>query len=170
MEKQVGGATRLRGQSQGGRHKHVVLLGMGGSSLAPEVFQADLRQRRRLSASCTCSTAPTRRRCKAVEARIDRRIRYSSSPASPATTTETNSFFYYFWDKLKHWSRAGQHFVAITDPGTALEKLAAERHFRATFNAPRDVGGRYSALTVFGLVPAALIGVDLGAVLGAARR
>ena len=66
--------------------------------------------------------------------------------------------------------RAGENFIAITDPGTPLEKLAKERNFRATFNAPEEVGGRYSALTVFGLVPAALIGVDVGAVLARARR
>jgi transaldolase/glucose-6-phosphate isomerase len=64
----------------------------------------------------------------------------------------------------------GPHFIAITDPGTPLEKLAAEKNFRATFNAPQDVGGRYSALTVFGLVPAALIGVDVGALLARAKR
>jgi transaldolase/glucose-6-phosphate isomerase len=64
----------------------------------------------------------------------------------------------------------GPHFVAITDPGTPLEKLAKERNFRATFHAPEEVGGRYSALTMFGLVPAALIGVDIAAVLRRARR
>ncbi|HET7005357.1 MAG TPA: phosphoheptose isomerase, partial [Candidatus Binatia bacterium] len=80
-------------------------------------------------------------------------------------------FFLYFWDKLKKLGLdPGPHFVAITDPGSPLEKLAAERNFRATFNAPEEVGGRYSALTVFGLVPAALIGADIAAVLARARR
>src|SRR6185295_2263150 len=82
-----------------------------------------------------------------------------------------NSFFFYFWDKLKHLGvDPGRHFVAVTDPGTALEKLAKERNFRATFNAPEEVGGRYSALTMFGLVPAALVGVEIGALLARARR
>ena len=92
-------------------------------------------------------------------------------PAPECPTTETNSFFFYFWDKLKKLGTdPGRHFVAITDPGTPLETLAKERNFRGTFNAPAEVGGRYSALTMFGLVPAALIGVDIGAVLARARR
>ena len=107
---------------------------------------------------------------KAVEARVDLAHTLFLVSSKSGTTTETNSFFYYFWDKLKKIeSEPGSHFVAITDPGTPLEKLATERHFRATFNAPEEVGGRYSALTVFGLVPAALIGVDVGAVLARAR-
>jgi hypothetical protein len=61
--------------------------------------------------------------------------------------------------------RAGQHFIAITDPGTAIEKLAAERGYRHTFTNPPDIGGRYSALSCFGLVPAALIGMDVKALL-----
>ena len=108
---------------------------------------------------------------KAVEARIDLAHTLFLVSSKSGTTTETNSFFYYFWDKLKQLKTdPGAHFVAITDPGTPLEKLAKERNFRATFNAPEDVGGRYSALTVFGLVPAALIGADVGAVLARARR
>jgi transaldolase/glucose-6-phosphate isomerase len=87
------------------------------------------------------------------------------------TTTESNSFFLYFWDKLKQIKpEPGEHFIAITDPGTPLEKLAKERKFRATFNAPEDVGGRYSALTVFGLVPATVIGLDGGAILSRAQK
>jgi transaldolase/glucose-6-phosphate isomerase len=108
---------------------------------------------------------------KAVEARVELAHTLFLVSSKSGTTTETNSFFYYFWDKLKRTeNEPGSHFVAITDPGTPLEKLAAERHFRATFNAPAEVGGRYSALTVFGLVPAALIGVDVGAVLARAAR
>ena len=79
-------------------------------------------------------------------------------------TSETTSFFRYFWSRYPAGD-AGRHFIAITDPGTSLETLAAERRFRRVFQAPPDVGGRYSALSVFGLVPAALIGADVGAIL-----
>lgn len=75
---------------------------------------------------------------------------------------ETLSLFRYFWNKIRlNTDDAGEHFVAITDPGTPLMKLAHERGFRRVFEANPDVGGRYSALTYFGMVPAALIGMDI---------
>jgi transaldolase/glucose-6-phosphate isomerase len=143
---------------------------MGGSSLAPEVFQhtfgnapgyPELR--------VLDSTHPAAIR--SMEAQIDPAHTLFLVSSKSGTTTETNSFFYYFWDRLSGiTAQPGDHFVAITDRGTALEKLAGERKFRATFTAPEEVGGRYSALTVFGLVPAALIGVDVGDILARARR
>jgi transaldolase/glucose-6-phosphate isomerase len=170
MAKQVAGLTAFADKAKADGIKHVVLLGMGGSSLAPEVFQqtfgnaAGYPELRVLD-----STHPAA--IKAVEGRIDLAHTLFLVSSKSGTTTETNSFFFYFWDKLKEIENdPGAHFVAITDPGTALEKLAQERHFRATFNAPDDIGGRYSALTVFGLVPAALIGVDVGELLARARR
>jgi transaldolase/glucose-6-phosphate isomerase len=106
-----------------------------------------------------------------MEATIDLSRTLFLVSSKSGTTTETNSFFYYFWHKLSAVTdNPGNHFAAITDAGTALEKLAAERHFRAVFTAPEEVGGRYSALTVFGLVPAALIGLDVGEILARARR
>ena len=126
---------------------------------------------RRAIRNCACSTALIRRRFGRSRRGIDLAHTLFLVSSKSGTTTETNSFFFYFWDKLKKLGAdPGPHFVAITDPGTPLEKLAKERNFRATFNAPEEVGGRYSALTMFGLVPAALIGVDIGAVLARARR
>jgi transaldolase/glucose-6-phosphate isomerase len=150
--------------------RHVVVLGMGGSSLAPEVFQ------RTLGNAPGCpelrvldSTHPAA--VKAIEDRIDLARTLFLVSSKSGTTLETNSFFYYFWEKLKRLKTdPGANFAAITDPATPLEQLAKERNFRATFSAPEDVGGRYSALTVFGLVPAALIGADVGAILARARR
>jgi transaldolase/glucose-6-phosphate isomerase len=79
---------------------------------------------------------------KSVEARIEPARTLFLISSKSGTTTETNSFFYYFWNRLKQLEvEPGRHFVAITDPETALEKLAAERKFRATFNAPEEVGG-----------------------------
>lgn len=170
MEQQVAELTTFAGKAKADGMKHVVLLGMGGSSLAPEVFQqtfgnaAGYPELRVLD-----STHPAA--VKSVEAGIDLARTLFLVSSKSGTTTETNSFLFYFWDKLKELKNdPGSHFVAITDPGTQLEKLAKERNFRATFNAPEDVGGRYSALTMFGLAPAALIGADVGAVLARARR
>ncbi|MDO8700766.1 MAG: bifunctional transaldolase/phosoglucose isomerase, partial [Deltaproteobacteria bacterium] len=169
MEKQVADLRAFADKAKADGIKHVVLLGMGGSSLAPEVFQKTFGNAAGYPELLVLdSTHPAA--VKSIEARIDPARTLFLISSKSGTTTETNSFFYYFWDKLKQLeAEPGQHFVAITDPGTALEKLAAERKFRATFNAPEEVGGRYSALTVFGLVPAALIGVDVGEVLARAR-
>jgi transaldolase/glucose-6-phosphate isomerase len=170
MEKQVGELRAFADQIKADGMKHAVLLGMGGSSLAPEVFQQTFGNAAGYpELQVLDSTHPAA--VKGVEARIDLARTIFLVSSKSGTTTETNSFFYYFWDKLRNATdNPGSHFVAITDPGTPLEKLAKERNFRATFNAPVDVGGRYSALTVFGLVPAALIGVDVGEILARARR
>ncbi len=170
MAQQVAALGAFADKAKADGMKHVVLLGMGGSSLAPEVFQetfgnaAGYPRLRVLD-----STHPAA--VKAIEREIDLAQSIFLVSSKSGTTTETNSFFFYFWDKLKKiGADAGPHFVAITDPATPLEKLAKERNFRAIFNAPEAVGGRYSALTPFGLVPAALIGVDIGTVLARARR
>ena len=170
MEKQVAGLRAFADQVKADGMKHIVLLGMGGSSLAPEVFQQTFGNAAGYpELQVLDSTHPAA--VKAVEARVDLARTVFLVSSKSGTTTETQSFFYYFWDRLKPITgNPGAHFVAITDPATPLEKLAKARNFRATFNAPEDVGGRYSALTVFGLVPAALIGVDIGAVLACARR
>ncbi|HEY2989050.1 MAG TPA: phosphoheptose isomerase, partial [Candidatus Binatia bacterium] len=170
MEKQVAGLRALADQVKADGIDHVVLLGMGGSSLAPEIFQQTFGNTAGYpKLQVLDSTHPAA--VKAVQAGIDLARTIFLVSSKSGTTTETHSFFYYFWDKLKQITGSpGTHFVAITDPGTPLEKLAKERNFRATFNAPDDVGGRYSALTVFGLVPAALIGVDVGEILARARR
>ena len=150
--------------------RHVVVLGMGGSSLAPEVFQHTFGNQPGYPALIVLdSTHPAA--VKAVEAKIELERTLFLVSSKSGTTTETNSFFYYFWDKLTQLKpQAGENFVAITDPGTRLQSLAEERNFRAVFTAPEDVGGRYSALTVFGLVPAALIGSDIADTLKRARH
>jgi transaldolase/glucose-6-phosphate isomerase len=150
--------------------RHVVLLGMGGSSLAPEVFQQTFGNKEGYPSLAVLDSTHPGAVC-AVEAQVDLGRTLFLVSSKSGTTTETNSFFLYFWDKLNRLKEApGAHFVAITDPGTPLEAMAGERGFRATFAAPEEVGGRYSALTVFGLVPAALIGVNVGEILTRARR
>ena len=170
MEKEVAALSAFADKAKADGMKHVVLLGMGGSSLAPEVFQETFGNAPGYpKLRVLDSTHPAA--VQAVENGIDLALTVFLVSSKSGTTTETNSFFFYFWDKLqKLGADPGRHFVAITDPGTPLEQLAKERNFRGTFNAPAEVGGRYSALTMFGLVPAALIGVDIGAVLARARR
>ncbi|UCG51169.1 MAG: bifunctional transaldolase/phosoglucose isomerase [Candidatus Latescibacterota bacterium] len=145
--------------------QHVVLLGMGGSSLAPEVYQATFGNRKGYPALIVLdSTHPGA--VQNVEATIDVERTLFIVASKSGTTIETLSFFNYFWDKVRAVSeKPGRQFVAITDPGTPLESIAGERVFREVFHAPVDVGGRFSALSEFGLVPAALIGVDVHKVL-----
>jgi transaldolase/glucose-6-phosphate isomerase len=169
MRAQAGALSAFADKVKSEGFRHAVVLGMGGSSLAPEVFQRTFANGSGYPELLVLdSTHP--QAVKALEEKIalERTLFLVSSKSG--TTTETNSFFYYFWDKLARAKSApGDHFAAITDPGTPLEKLARERKFRAVFNAPEDVGGRYSALTQFGLAPAALIGIDIEKLLERAR-
>jgi len=157
-------AVRATGYTQ------AVLLGMGGSSLAPEVFQTVFGNREgspRLTVLDSTHPATVR----AVEEEMDpERVLFLVASKS-GTTVETLSFFRYFWHWLEDRGEApGPHFAAITDPGSPLADLARERGFRAVFEAQPDLGGRYSALSDFGLVPATVIGVDTGRLLARARR
>lgn len=149
--------------------RHVVLLGMGGSSLAPEVFQRTFGSGPGYPSLIVLdSTHPDAVR--AVEAAIDPAATMFVVSSKSGTTLETLSGFRYFWSRVARvLNLPGRRFVAVTDPGTPLEDMARSREFRAVFPAPADVGGRYSALTMFGLVPAALVGVDLERLLDAAE-
>jgi transaldolase/glucose-6-phosphate isomerase len=160
--------------------EHAVVLGMGGSSLAPEVFAHTFGHRPGWPELLVLdSTHPDA--VAALAARLDPLKSLFLVSSKSGGTTETLSYFYTFWDRVKRAlaeiaekgdpkGDPGRHFAAITDPGTSLEKLARERGFRAVFPAPPDVGGRYSALTPFGLVPAAVAGVDLPRLLARARE
>jgi len=146
--------------------RHAVVLGMGGSSLAPEVYQAVFGNAEGYpELTVLDSTHPAA--VGAVEENIDLDSTLFVVSSKSGSTLETLSFFRYFWSKYS--GDAGRHFVAVSDPGSSLVALAGERSFRRVFEAPPDVGGRYSALTVFGLVPAALIGIDVAALLESAR-
>jgi transaldolase/glucose-6-phosphate isomerase len=138
-----------------------VLLGMGGSSLAPEVLRRSYgsAQHDRLRLHVLDSTDPGA--VLAQERAVDLEQTLFLVSTKSGGTIETISLFEHFWSLRPH----GEQFVAITDPGSSLQSLAAERGFRRTFCNDPDVGGRYSALTLFGLVPAALMGVDLETLL-----
>ncbi|MCH8813620.1 MAG: phosphoheptose isomerase, partial [Chloroflexi bacterium] len=142
----------------------IVLLGMGGSSLAPEVFQDTFGSAGYPELMVLDSTHPDAVLTLERRIHLDKTLFIVSSKSGG--TMETLSFFRYFWAQLlSKVKEPAKHFVAITDPGSSLEELARERGFRKTFLAPPEVGGRYSALSMFGLVPAAVIGVDIGRLL-----
>jgi len=129
---------------------HTVVCGMGGSSLAPQVLAASFGEAR---LSVLDSTDPAAVLAVARAPEFDRTLFVISSKSG--TTVETLSFYRFLA------ARAGpERFVAITDPGSPLDALARERRFRAVFPHPPDVGGRYAALTVVGMLPAALSGID----------
>ena len=130
-----------------------VLLGMGGSSLAPEVFRRtfEFDNFRVLD-----TTHPAALRDATETFDFDATLFIAASKSG--TTLETRCHLDYFWDKA---GKRGEFFAAITDPGSELETLARERDFVGVFDGEPTIGGRYSALSVFGLVPAALMGVDL---------
>ena len=148
---------------------HVVLLGMGGSSLAPDVFQKTFGNAPGYPGLLVLdSTHPSAVLSVGDKLDLNRTLFIVSSKSG--TTLETLSLFRYFWNKVRlNTDAPGKHFIAITDSGTPLMKLAQERGFRRVFEANPDVGGRYSALTYFGMVPAALIGMDIHKLLDRAR-
>ena len=145
----------------------LVLLGMGGSSLAPEVI-ARTMPGEGLPLTLVDTTHPGALR-DLEWLRPANAIFVVSSKSG--TTIETLSLFHHFWSRTAEVvDDPGEHFVAITDPGSPLADLARERRFRAVFEAPLELGGRFSALSPFGLVPAALAGADLPALLDEARE
>jgi len=140
---------------------HILLFGMGGSSLAPEIFQKTFGNASGYPELIVLdSTHPSAVRF--MQDKLDLRRTLFLISSKSGTTEETLSFFRYFWKQMSLVTETpGDHFVAITDPGTPLMKLAQERKFRRVFQAPPNVGGRFSVFTDFGLVPAALIGMDI---------
>ncbi len=147
----------------------IVLLGMGGSSLAPEVFQRTFGPASGFpTLRILDSTHPEAVAGLGAELDLSSTLFVVSSKSG--TTIETLSFLFYFWDRVEHEvDDAGARFVAITDPGSRLAELGRERGFRRVFLAPSDVGGRFSALSPFGLVPAALLGLDVELLLARGR-
>jgi len=151
---------------------NIVSLGMGGSSLGPEV----LRQ--------TFGSAAGYPRLIVLDSTLPETVQAATDAIDPGktlfivssksgTTTEPNILLQYFKELVAASvgkGSAGRNFAAITDPGTSLAKLAEEEGFRGVFLNPPDIGGRYSVLSYFGLVPAALIGIDISALLDSVNR
>jgi glucose-6-phosphate isomerase len=134
---------------------HVFLLGMGGSSLGSEVLRASFGNER---LTVLDTTDPST----IADAPIDDPFFLVSSKSG--TTLEVDCLFSYFWER---WPEP-RRYAAITDPGTPLATLAEQRGFHRVFSNPPDIGGRYSVLSYFGMVPAALMGIDVARLCEAA--
>ncbi|MFN2289779.1 MAG: bifunctional transaldolase/phosoglucose isomerase [Anaerolineae bacterium] len=167
MREQVGSLQELAKALQAEGYTDVLLLGMGGSSLAPEVFANVFGPSEEgLRLAVLDSTDPGA--VLAHSERLDPERTLFVVATKSGGTVETMSFFKHFYN----WTSralgghvAGEHFVAITDPGSSLAALAVRHDFRRVFLNDANIGGRYSVLSYFGLVPAALAGVDVGTLL-----
>jgi glucose-6-phosphate isomerase len=154
MQQRIGELERIAREVRDDGYTRAAVLGMGGSSLAPELFSRLFRDPGGLELRILDSTHPDAVRGFREWAESARTIFCVSSKSG--STTEPNAFH-----AVMSAHAPALDFIAITDPGTALADLARSQGFRAIVEGPRDVGGRYSALSVFGLLPAALHGVDL---------
>ncbi len=152
--------------------KDAVLLGMGGSSLGPEVLAATFgRQNGWPRLRILDSTVPAQ--IKALEADLELAKTLFIVSSKSGGTTEPNILKDYFFAKVADQvgaDKAGQQFIAITDPGSSLERQAGENHFRRIFHGIPSIGGRYSVLSSFGLVPAAIAGFDVARLVELSRH
>jgi len=161
---------RVAEDARAGGFTHALLLGMGGSSLAPEVLKETFG---RIDGSPELyvldSTDPAQVR--AFERQVDLARTLFIVSSKSGTTLEPNVFMRHFFEQARRVvgaEAAGDRFVAITDPGSALERVARAERFRHVFSGVPEIGGRYSALSDFGMVPAAIMGLDVALLLGRA--
>src|SRR5262249_52219272 len=152
-------AQRVKGQN----FSDAVVLGMGGSSLGPEVLAETFPKKNGFpKLHVLDSTDPAQVR--AMEEKIDIRKALFIVSSKSGGTTEPNAMKDYFFDRVSRAigaDKAGHRFIAVTDPGSSLEKVAAKQGFARTFHGEPTIGGRYSVLSPFGLVPAAAAGIDV---------
>jgi len=166
--------NQVASECQAAGYTQVLLLGMGGSSLAPEVLRltfgvGQINGQPALDLTILDSTDPGQVRAAGRRSAVERTLYIVASKSG--STAEVSAFIDFFWGRARQQvgERAGEHFIAITDPGTSLEQLAQERGFRRILHADPSVGGRFSALIVFGMLPAALLGMDVSRLLGRAQ-
>jgi transaldolase/glucose-6-phosphate isomerase len=158
--------SALRAAAAGARRaavSHVLVLGMGGSSLAPDVLARTFGRRGGHGPELVVLDSTDPAQVAAVAARVPPETSLFLVSSKSGTTLEPNLFRDYFLDRARQVlgpEKAPQHFAAITDPGSSLEKDARKDGFHAVFPGVPSVGGRYSALSHFGLVPAACAGID----------
>lgn len=163
---QVGQAQNLRklaDEVRSAGFTHILLLGMGGSSLCPEVLKMTFGKMAGFpELHVLDSTDPAQ--VKAFEEKIDLSRTLFIVSSKSGSTLEPNIFKQYFFELAKQAlgaERAGSHFIAITDPGSKMQQVAENDRFRHIFFGVPSIGGRYSALSNFGMVPAAAIGIDI---------
>jgi len=145
------------------RFKHALLLGMGGSSLCPEVLRMTFGKIKGFpELHVLDSTDPAQ--IKAIEARLDLKSTICIVSSKSGSTLEPNIYKQYFFERIKTKvgeREAGNRFMAITDPGSKMQQVAEADKFRKIFFGVPSIGGRYSALSNFGMVPAAVMGLDV---------
>jgi len=147
---------------------HVVVLGMGGSSLAPDVMADTFGTIARDYPTLHVLDSTDPQQIAEMDDAIDLATTLFIVASKSGTTTEPNAFFAYYYDrvaKLAGTENAGKQFIAITDPGTQMVEVAKGHNFRRIFENDPNIGGRYSALSYFGMVPAALAGYDVALLL-----
>lgn len=160
-------SDRTRGLLQ---FKHVMLCGMGGSSLCPEVFRQTFGHQEGYPELLVLDSTDPDAFCDIAD-QIDITHCLFVISSKSGTTTEPLVFYKYWYDQVgKRKDNPGECFVAVTDPGTLMEQMAKEDEFRRIFLNPPDIGGRYSALSYFGMVPAVLMGLDIRKLLDRAER
>ena len=166
-EKMEGDLARLRSVAKEARgYSDVVQLGMGGSSLCPDVLRHTFGHVRGYPALHVLDTTDPGT-ILSLRSRIDPADTLFIVASKSGSTLETLSHYAYFREQVVKAGvkQPGRNFAAITDPGSSLEKLAKDDGFRWIFPNPPDIGGRYSALSYFGLVPGAVAGIDVGELL-----
>ena len=175
VEQELADVDRLHGFAEEVKQRgftDVVLLGMGGSSLGPEVFGETFgRQSGWPRFHMLDSTDPAQ--IKAIERAVDLGKTLFIVSSKSGSTLEPNIFMEYFLDRVgavRGKDKAGEHFVAVTDPGSALERRAKQLRFAHIFHGVPSIGGRYSVLSKFGLVPAAAMGLDVKRLLETAQQ
>jgi len=155
--------AKVAEDARSGGFRHVLLLGMGGSSLCPEVLQMTFGSAPGSpQLHVLDSTDPAQ--VKAFEGKIEIPKTLFIVSSKSGSTLEPNIFKQYFFEKTKQAvgaEKAGSHFIAITDPGSKMQQVAERDKFRHIFFGRPSIGGRYSALSNFGMVPAAVIGMDM---------
>lgn len=164
IDQQLSGASKfkaLQAEIREDGFSHMLLLGMGGSSLCPEVFSKTFGKQANFPELLVLdSTDPVQ--IKSLREQIDPARTLFCVSSKSGTTLEPNIYMQYFYDQTRQVAgdSAGHHFIAITDPGSKLESVAAELKFRRVYHGVPSIGGRYSALSDFGLVPNAAMGLD----------
>ena len=161
--------TRLSREIHDEHLETIYLVGMGGSSLCAEVLGSVFGIAPGHPDLVVLDTTDEDTLARVAERMDPERSSFLIASKSGGTI-EVASMERFFWQRMvaERGVSAGHHFIAITDPGTALEKLAADRGYRESFQNPADIGGRFSALSLFGLVPAAMIGAPVNKLLDAA--
>ena len=159
--------SRLAEEAKSGGFSHILLLGMGGSSLCPEVLATTFGHIHAFpELHVLDSTDPAQ--IKAIEQKLDIARTLFVVSSKSGSTLEPNIFKQYFFERANQaigLEKPGNHFIAITDPGSKMEQVAKGDRFRHIMQGVPSIGGRYSALSNFGMVPAALMGLDTGAFL-----